>query len=196
MKIGLFFGSFNPIHHGHLIIAQHLLNETGLSQVWMVVSPQNPFKPATQLLNEYHRLHLVRIATEKTPDIKPVDIEFRLPKPSYTINTLTYLKEKYPEHDFSIIMGSDSIQNIAKWKNAEIIMNEYPIYVYRRPGFEAANPLVKNLIVIDAPLLSISSSHIRALIQQQKSIQFLLPEVVRAELERNNYYRSKPPAEY
>jgi nicotinate-nucleotide adenylyltransferase len=195
MKIGLFFGSFNPVHNGHLIIAQHLLNETDLSQVWMVVSPQNPFKESAQLLNEYHRLHLVRLATEKTPAIKPVDIEFRLPKPSYTINTLTYLMEKYPDHHFSIIMGSDSIQNIAKWKNAEIIMNDYPIYVYRRPGFEAANPLVKNLIVIDAPLLSISSSHIRGLIQRQKSIQFLLPEEVRAELERNNYYRSKPPAE-
>lgn len=195
MKIGLFFGSFNPIHHGHLIIAQHLLNETELSQVWMVVSPQNPFKESAQLLNEYHRLHLVRLATEKTPNIKPVDIEFRLPKPSYTINTLTYLKEKYPDHEFSIIMGSDGLQNLNKWKNAEIIMNDYSIYVYKRSGFEAAHSSVKNLIAIEAPLLSISSSHIRGLIQRGKSIQFLLPEEVRAELERNNYYRLKPPAD-
>ena len=118
MKIGLFFGSFNPVHHGHLIIAQHLLGETDLEQIWMVVSPQNPFKQSNQLLNEYQRLHLVRLATEKTSDIRAVDIEFRLPKPSYTINTLTYLQEKYPQHTFSLIMGSDSIQNLPKWKNA------------------------------------------------------------------------------
>lgn len=195
MKIGLFFGSFNPVHHGHLIIAQHLLSETELEQIWMVVSPQNPFKPSQQLLNEYQRLHLVRLATEKTPDIKAVDIEFRLPKPSYTIDTLTYLHEKYPQHEFCIIMGSDSIQNLPKWKNAEIIMNHYTIYAYERPGYDISGTAVKKLIPVEAPLLMISSSYIRSLIHRGKPFRFLMPEEVRIEIERSGYYRSKPPAE-
>jgi nicotinate-nucleotide adenylyltransferase len=190
MKIGLFFGSFNPVHHGHLIIAQHLLGETDLEQIWMVVSPQNPFKQSNQLLNEYQRLHLVRLATEKTSDIRAVDIEFRLPKPSYTINTLTYLQEKYPQHTFSLIMGSDSIQNLPKWKNAEIIMNNYWIYAYMRPGFEISDTPVKNLIQVEAPLLMISSSYIRDMIQRGRPINFLMPESVILEIERSGYYRS------
>jgi nicotinate-nucleotide adenylyltransferase len=195
MKIGLFFGSFNPVHHGHLIIAQHLLSETDLEQIWMVVSPQNPFKQSQQLLNEYQRLHLVRLATEKTPDIKAVDIEFRLPKPSYTIDTLTYLHEKYPQHEFCIIMGSDSVQNLPKWKNAEIIMNDYTIYAYLRPGFEIMDTPVKNLVRVEAPLLLISSSYIRDQIHRGKPCMFLIPEEVRTEIERSGYYRSKPPTE-
>jgi nicotinate-nucleotide adenylyltransferase len=195
MKTGLFFGSFNPVHHGHLIIAQHLLSETDLEQIWMVVSPQNPFKDSQQLLNEYQRLHLVRLATEKTPDIRAVDIEFRLPKPSYTVDTLAYLHEKYPQHEFCLIMGSDSIQNLPKWKNAEIIMNQYPIYAYMRPGFEITETPVKQLIRVEAPLLMISSSYIRDLIQSGKPYRFLMPEEVRLEIERSGYYRSKPPAE-
>jgi nicotinate-nucleotide adenylyltransferase len=195
MKIGLFFGSFNPIHHGHLIIAQYFLNETDLEQVWMVVSPQNPFKSSQQLLNEYQRLHLVRLATEQTPNIKPVDIEFRLPKPSYTINTLTYLKEKYPHYSFSLIMGTDSLQNLPSWKNASVIMNEYPIYAYKRPGFDVQNSPAKHLHIMEAPLLMISSSYIRTLIQKSRSIKFLLPEEVIAEIERSGYYRLKPPTD-
>ena len=136
MKIGLYFGSFNPIHNGHLIIAQHVLNETDLNQLWFVVSPQNPFKQQKHLLNEYDRLHLVNLAIEKSTQLKTVDIEFRLPKPTYTINTLTYLKEKYPQHDYSIIMGSDSLQNLDQWKNADQIMENYSVYVYTRPGFD------------------------------------------------------------
>ena len=131
MKIGLYFGSFNPVHNGHLIIAQHILNETALNQVWMVVSPQNPFKSEHNLLNEYHRLHLLHIALENSPSIKATDVEFRLPKPSYTIDTLTYLKEKYPTHEFAIIMGSDSLQNLSKWKNAAVIINN-PENITRR----------------------------------------------------------------
>ena len=114
MKIGLYFGSFNPVHAGHLIIASHILNETDIEKVWLVVSPQNPFKQENGLLNEYHRLHLVQLATEQDNRIKASDIEFGLPKPSYTINTLTYLAEKFPDHEFSIIMGSDSFQNLHK----------------------------------------------------------------------------------
>jgi nicotinate-nucleotide adenylyltransferase len=195
MKIGLFFGSFNPIHHGHLIIAQHFLNETDLKEMWMVVSPQNPFKPSQQLLNEYQRLHLVRLATEKTPQIKTVDIEFRLPRPSYTVDTLTYLKEKYPQHEFCIIMGSDSVQNLPNWKNASIIMDQYTIYAYNRPGFDITHSPVRHLVVSDAPLLMISSSYIRTQIQKGKSIRFLMPEEVMTEIEKSGYYRLKPPSD-
>jgi len=195
MKVGLFFGSFNPVHHGHLIIAQHFLNETDMEQIWMVVSPQNPFKPSRQLLNEYQRLHLVRLATEKTPQIKPTDIEFRLSRPSYTTNTLAYLKEKYPQHEFSIIMGSDSVQNLPNWKNASVIMGGYTIYAYKRPGFDITESPVKNLIISEAPLLLISSSFIRSQIEKGKSIRFLLPEEVITEIEKSGYYRLKPPAD-
>src|SRR5688572_2401979 len=131
MKIGLYFGSFNPIHSGHLIIANHVLNESSLDRVWFVVTPQNPFKITTALLNEYDRLHLVRAAIEDDPRMRASDIEFSLPKPSYTVNTLAYLSERYPEHEFSIIMGSDSFQNLNKWKNFEVIVRNYTIYIYK-----------------------------------------------------------------
>jgi nicotinate-nucleotide adenylyltransferase len=194
MKIGLYFGSFNPIHNGHLIIAQHVLNETDLKQVWFVVSPQNPFKQQKTLLNEYDRLHLVNLAIQKSTSFKAIDIEFSLPKPSYTINTLAYLQEKYPQHQFSIIMGSDSLQNLDKWKNAETIMQHYPIYVYTRPGFAANQPKVKELHVLKAPLLEISATHIRELILEGKSIRFLVPDVVLEEIEETGYYKLKNPA--
>ena len=193
MKIGLYFGSFNPVHTGHLIIAQHFLNETELSQIWLVVSPQNPFKQQKQLLNEYDRLHLVNLAIEKSQNLKATDIEFRLPKPSYTINTLTYLKEKHPQHEFAIIMGSDSLQNLDQWKNADQIMEGYPIYVYERPGFAAKNEKVKKLITRSAPLLEISATHIRELIQKGKSIRFLVPDAVCDEIENAGYYKLKDP---
>src|SRR5882757_1056535 len=117
MRVGLYFGSFNPIHHGHFIIASYILQNTALQQVWFVVSPQNPFKPSATLLNEYHRLYLVKLATEDNTQLKASDVEFKLPRPSYTIDTITYLKEKYPQHEFIIIMGSDGLKNIEKWKN-------------------------------------------------------------------------------
>ena len=127
MKIGLYFGSFNPVHVAHLIIANHVLNQTDIEKLWFVVSPQNPLKAESNLLNEYHRLHLVRLATEDDNRIKASDIEFHLPKPSYTTNTLAYLAEKYPDHKFCIIMGSDSFQNLEKWKNYEVIVENYAI---------------------------------------------------------------------
>jgi nicotinate-nucleotide adenylyltransferase len=193
MKVGLYFGSFNPIHNGHLIIAQHILNESPLQQVWFVVSPLNPFKQQKQLLSEYDRLHLVNLAIENSLQLKAVDIEFRLPKPSYTINTLTYLLEKYPHHEFSIIMGSDSLQNLHQWKNAEQIMNNYPVYVYTRPGFEIKKQQLKTLIEVKAPLLEISATHIRQLIQSNKSIRFLVPDIVNEEIEKAGYYKLKDP---
>jgi len=194
MKVGLYFGSFNPVHNGHLIIAQHFLNETELSQIWLVVSPQNPFKQQNQLLNEYDRFHLVNLAIEKSQNLKATDIEFRLPKPSYTINTLAYLKEKHPQHEFAIIMGSDSLQNLDHWKNANQIMESYPIYVYERPGFAVKNEKVKHLLSQSAPLLEISATHIRELIQKGKSIRFLVPDSVCDEIENAGYYKLKDPS--
>ena len=151
MKIGLYFGSFNPIHHGHLIIAAHVVNETVLQQVWFVVSPQNPFKQNHTLLNEYHRLHLVKLAIEGENKLRATDIEFKLPKPSYTIASLQYLEEKYPEHQFAIILGSDSLQNLDKWKNAEVIMGRYELYVYKRAGYEVRQDLPVKYTILDAP---------------------------------------------
>lgn len=189
MKIGLYFGSFNPIHVGHLIIAEHILNNAGLKQVWMVVSPQNPFKQSSSLLNEYDRLHLVQTAIESSNHIKASQVEFSLPKPSYTVDTLAYLKEKFPTYEFSIIMGSDSFCNLSKWKNYEAIIKHHSLYIYNRPGFIVDNIIGADIRILDAPLLEISSTHIRKLIKEKKSIRFLLPDKVMEEIEKNNYYK-------
>jgi nicotinate-nucleotide adenylyltransferase len=189
MKTGLYFGSFNPIHSGHLIIANHILNETGLKKIWFIVSPQNPFKKNDKLLNKYDRLYLIQEAIEGDTRMKASDIEFNLPLPSYTINTLTYLKEKYPDHEFSIIMGSDSFQNFHKWKNFEIIVRDYKMIIFKRPGFEVLNKTNADIKVLDAPLLEISSTEIRDLVKRGKSIRYLVPETVREEIERNRYFR-------
>ena len=189
MKIGLYFGSFNPVHVAHLIIANHILNDTDIEKVWFVVSPQNPFKAESNLLNEYHRLHLVRLATEDDNRIKASDIEFGLPMPSYTSVTLAHLHEKNPEHQYSIIMGSDSFQNLHKWKNFESIVKNYPVYVYKRQGFDIHNHVNANLNIVDAPLLQISATQIRRLIKEGKSIRYMVPEKVREEIEKGNYYK-------
>lgn len=189
MKIGLYFGSFNPIHNGHLIIAKHVLNNTDLKQVWLIVSPHNPLKKSSQLLNEYHRLHLAKLAIEGENDLKISNIEFGLPKPSYTIDTLTHLQEKHPEHSFSIIMGSDSLCNIHKWKNYKILLANYELLIYKRPGFEPVVTGGANITVLDAPLLEISSTHIRELIKTKKSFRYLVPDIVKEEIERNSYYK-------
>lgn len=189
MKIGLYFGSFNPVHTGHLIIAKHVLNKTDLKQVWMVISPQNPFKNAASLLDEYARLHMIQTAIEGEYDLKASKVEFNLPKPSYTVDTLTYLTEKFPTHEFSIIMGSDSFTNLPKWKNFHIIIKNHKLYIYKRTGFEISNGIDANLEVLDAPLLEISSTYIRNLIKEGKSIRYLLPDNVMDEIGKNNYYR-------
>jgi nicotinate-nucleotide adenylyltransferase len=190
MKIGLYFGSFNPIHHGHLLIATYVLQHTDLQQIWFVVSPQNPLKPAASLLNEYHRLFLVQLAIEGENNLKALDIEFKLPKPSYTVDTLAYLEEKYPAHQFSVIMGSDSFQNLNRWKNSDWLLRNFPIYVYRRPEHEHLPDYAgaKEIHILQAPLLPISSTHIRKDIKEGKSIRYLVPEAVRMEIERNGYY--------
>jgi nicotinate-nucleotide adenylyltransferase len=189
MRIGLYFGSFNPIHTGHLIIANHILNETNLQKVWFVVSPQNPFKHSSSLLNEYDRLHLVQMAIQEDDRLKASEIEFSLPKPSYTSHTLAYLKEKYASHEFSIIMGSDSFQNIDKWKNAETILDNYPILVYKRPGFEVKQAFNAAVAVLEAPLLEISATYIRDSIAKGKSIRYLVPRAVEEEIEKSGFYR-------
>lgn len=182
MKIGLYFGSFNPIHVGHLIIANHILNETDLQKIWFVVSPQNPLKASNSLLNAYDRLHLVRIAIENDLRLRVSNIEFSLPRPSYTVHTLAYLKEKNPACTFHIVMGSDSFQNLNKWKNAEIIVQNYPLIIYKRPGFDIYNTLNADLQIMEAPLLEISATHIRELIKKGKSIKYLVPDSVEEEI--------------
>lgn len=191
MKIGLYFGSFNPVHNGHLIIASFIQQQTDLNQVWIIVSPQNPFKINHSLLNEYQRLELVRLSLEGENNIRVIDIEFHLPKPSYTIDTIIYLEEKYPQHEFSIVMGSDGLQNLDKWKNGDIIMEKYPIYVYERPGFDIdKNTKVKKLVYTKAPLLQISASMIRKMIQEGKSIRYFVPDIVKEEITANGYYKN------
>jgi nicotinate-nucleotide adenylyltransferase len=191
MKVGLYFGSFNPIHHGHLVIANFILQQAHLDQVWFVVSPQNPLKPSATLLNEYHRLHLVRLAVEGETRLKASDIEFKLPKPSYTVDTLAYLQEKYPKEEFSVIMGSDSFQNLTKWKNYQWLLANYPIYVYRRPEHETlpSYPDAKRVEIVDAPLLPISSTEIRSKLKKGQSARYLLPDSVLEEIEKSGYYR-------
>ncbi len=190
MNIGLYFGSFNPVHSGHLIIASHIISNSNLDELWFVVSPQNPFKSQATLLNENHRLHLLKTAVEGEQKLKVSNVEFRLPKPSYTINTLTYLTEKYPNHTFSIIMGSDSFLNLENWKNFQTLINNHLVYVYKRPGFEVLNKFNANIIILKAPLLEISSTHIRELIRNGKSIRYLVPDSVKEEIYKNNYYKS------
>lgn len=189
MKIGLYFGSFNPVHIGHLIIANFVADNLKIKQVWFVVSPQNPLKKTLGLLNEYHRLYLVQIAMENNSKFRYSDIEFKLPRPSYTIDTLTYLQEKYPQHKFITIIGSDSLKNINKWKNSEILLKNFSFCVYQRPGFEVEQNTQTNIHLLKAPLLEISSTYIRNAIQAGKSIKYLVPDNVLEEIERNGYYR-------
>jgi len=191
MKIGLYFGSFNPVHNGHLIIAKHVINNTDLKQVWMVISPQNPLKKPNSLLNKYDRLNMVQSALEGETKIKASTIEFNLPSPSFTIDTLAYLKEKHKQHQFSIIMGSDSFTNIKKWKNYEMIIKNYEIYIYQRTGYPIQN--IEETIVnkLDAPLIEISSSSIRKIIKEGKSIRYLVPDVVDQQIKENKYYKKK-----
>ena len=191
MKIGLFFGSFNPIHNGHLIIANHILNETDIDKIWLVISPQNPFKQADSLLNNYDRLHLVNKALENDDRMKASDIEFSLPKPSYTVTTLTYLKEKYLNHQFVVIMGSDSFQNLSKWKNYELIIKNHQVIIYKRPGFEIINNIEANIIILNAPLLEISATYIRELVKQNKSIKYLVPQNIEQDIIANRHFVQK-----
>jgi len=189
MKIGLYFGSFNPIHTGHLIIASHILNHGDVERIWFVVSPHNPLKESSSLLIESHRLHLVQLAIENEPRFKASNIEFSMPRPSYTIDTLTHLSEKFPQHSFSVIMGSDSFQNIHKWKNHQLLMDNYPVIIYNRPGFPVADLKEERIRLLEAPLLDISSTFIRKLIKEKKSIRYLVSDEVMNDILANGYYK-------
>lgn len=203
MKIGLYFGTFNPIHVGHLVIANYMADYTDLDQVWLVVSPQNPLKKKNSLLTDYHRLALVREGIEGNDKLRVSDIEFNLPKPSYTINTLVYLKEKHPNHHFSLIMGEDNLRTLHKWKNHEIILENHDLYVYPRvltlqeeQELNENGPLMKNdfmersnVHMCDAPVMKVSSSFIRQAIKDGKDVRYLLTEPVHKYIDEMNFYK-------
>ena len=188
MKIGLYFGSFNPVHIGHLIIANYIANNSNIDQIWFVVSPQNPLKKGNDLLNEQHRKRLIDLSIEGEKKLRTSNIEFKLPKPSYTIDTLVYLEEKYPNDLFTIIMGSDSFSNIKRWKNYELLIKKYEILIYERPGFKLKEIKEANITLLKAPLLEISSTHIREIIKKKKSIRYFVPDIVQKEIEIHHYY--------
>ncbi|MBP7272482.1 MAG: nicotinate-nucleotide adenylyltransferase [Saprospiraceae bacterium] len=189
MKTGLFFGSFNPVHVGHMIIANYVVQHTDLQQVWMVVSPHNPLKEKASLANDYDRFHLVQLAIGDNANLRASDIEFSLPKPSYTIDTLTYLQEKYPTKQFALIMGGDNLASLNRWKNYELLLRDYDIYVYKRPQYElgefANAPRVK---VVEAPLLDLSATYIRSQIKAGNSVQYLVPDAVYEYLQGSTLY--------
>ncbi len=192
MNIGLYFGTFNPIHIGHLIIANHMVENSDMDQVWMVVTPHNPLKKKSTLLDDYQRLELVHLATENYPKICPSDIEFKLPQPSYTTHTLAHLKDKFPQHSFSLIMGEDNLKSLHKWKNFEHLLQNHVINVYPRISDEEDSHNFKNhpnVRIIHAPIVEISSTFIRENIKANKNIQPMLSAEVWKYIDLNNLYR-------
>lgn len=195
MKTGLFFGTFNPIHHGHLMVANYMHQFTDLDEIWFVITPQSPFKKRENLLDNRDRQHLVNLAIKDQYDFKASDIEFDLPKPNYTVHTLTYLREKYPKREFVLIMGGDNLTHLHKWYNVEHILDNHKIYVYRRPGSEIPNrwesSIDKGFIqVFDAPQLDISASFIRKAIQNQKNIRYFIPDAVYQYIKEMHFYEN------
>lgn len=190
MQIGLFFGSFNPIHVGHTVLANYMASFTDLEQVWFVVSPHNPLKEKASLLNQNQRLHMVNLAIEDNPLFKSSNIEFGLPQPSYTVNTLAHLHEKYPQHKFSLIMGEDNIQSFTKWKNYEEILKNYFIYVYPRPGCDAGEfKTHPHLVFTEAPLMDISSTFIRKAIKDNKNVSCFMPQKAWEYCDEMSFYK-------
>lgn len=190
MKIGLFFGSFNPVHCGHMVLAGYMSEFTDLEQVWFVVSPHNPLKLKDTLLQDYHRMSLVKIAIGDNRKLKASDIEFKLPKPSYTINTLAYLYEKFPQHRFVLILGSDNLESFKKWKNYEQILDQVELYVYPRPNADGGDLRTHEKVkLINAPLMELSSSFIRESIKNKKDIRYMLPEKVWEYIDEMNFYK-------
>jgi nicotinate-nucleotide adenylyltransferase len=190
MKIGLLFGSFNPIHIGHLIIANYMANHTTLDKVWLVVSPQNPLKKYGDLINTYDRLEMAKLATDNSTKIEVSDVELRLPQPSYTIDTLAHLKEKYPQYEFAIIMGSDNLGTLHKWKNYKLILRDYRIYVYPRPGYENAEFASHPSVTITmTPLMELSATFIRKSLSEKKNVQYFVPDAVLEFIESKSLYR-------
>lgn len=190
-KVGLYFGSYNPVHIGHMVIANYMAEFTNIDQLWFVVSPQNPHKAQENLLDDYHRLELVNRAIDGDPRFRTSNIEFGLPKPSYTIDTLAYLHEKFPNHQFSIIMGSDNLESFHRWKNHQVILENYGIIVYPRPGFDESKMIQHpNInIVGNTPLMEISSSFIRESIKSGKDVRHFMPLKAWEYLDEMNFYR-------
>jgi len=189
-KTGLFFGSFNPIHIGHLIIAGYMANYTDVDEVWLVVSPQNPLKTKKGLADMYDRLEMARLATEPAEKIRVSDIEFKLPQPSYTVDTLAHLQEKYPAKEFVLIMGADNLASLKKWKNYEVLLKNYKIYVYPRPGTDLSEWENHPSITLTAtPQMEISSTFVRQSLKENKNIQFFVPDNVIDFMDSKNMYR-------
>lgn len=202
MKIGLYFGTFNPIHVGHLIIANYMADYTDLDEVWLVVSPQNPLKKKKSLLQDYHRLELVRVGIEDNDKLRVTDIEFGLPKPSYTAHTLIHLEEKFPQHQFALIMGEDNLRTLEKWKNYDTIIEKHKLFVYPRPLTheeieeikEMGDPVSsfvnhKNVVMCDAPVMKLSASFIRKAVKEGRDVRYLLTEPVFKYIDEMNFYR-------
>jgi len=192
MSIGLFFGSFNPIHLGHLAIADYMMSNSDMSELWFVVSPHNPFKEMQNMLSENDRLHLVNLAIENQPSYRACDIEFHMPKPSYTIDTLSLLSKMYPNQEFVLIMGSDNQDQFHKWKNSEAIIDRYHRYIYPRPETETELlEHIPNATIVDAPQMDISSTLIRQAIFEGKDVSDYLPEKVYRYLKEMQFYKMK-----
>lgn len=198
MKIGLFFGTFNPIHVGHLVIANYMSQYTDLDQVWLVVTPQNPLKQKSTLLPDFHRLMLVKEAIDDNPKLKASDVEFALKKPNYTIHTLTHLLENHPKHEFALILGEDNLRTLHKWFNYEQILDKHKLYVYPRAKSDSENQIVdstdfllhKNVVFCaDVPMMNVSSTFIRNAIKQGKDVSYLLTEPVKKYVEEMNFYK-------
>ena len=192
MKIGLYFGTYNPIHIGHLIIANHMAEFADLDQIWMVVTPHNPLKKKATLLDDHHRLQMVYLATEDFPKIKPSDIEFKLTQPNYTVNTLAHLHDKYPNYEFSLIMGEDNLKSLKKWENYEFILNDYQLYVYPRISTdEVPEEFLNhpNIHKVNAPIIELSSTFIRNSIKEQKNIKPMLDAKVWEYINHNLFYK-------
>ena len=188
-KIGLFFGSFNPIHMGHLIIANLMVETTDLYRVWFVVSPQNPFKPSKGLLHAFDRYDMVRTAIHDNYSLEVTDVEFHLPVPSYTIHTLVHLREKHPDKRFSVIIGEDNLVNFAKWKNHDQILEQYGLYVYPRPSTQPSELKTHpNVTFVDAPMLDISATFIRNCIRNKQSVRYLVPDAVEEMIRAKGFY--------
>lgn len=190
MKVGLFFGSFNPIHVGHLVLANYMLSFTDLDKLWFVVSPHNPLKEKKTLLADHHRLEMVNRAIGDHPRLRASDIEFKLPQPSFTVNTLAWLSEKYPDYKFALIMGADNLNSLCKWKNYEVILEHYQIYVYPRPGFDGGD--LRNhpsVVFTEAPVMEISSTFIREAVKNKKDVQYFMPAAAWKYLDEMNFYR-------
>lgn len=191
-KVGLFFGTFNPIHVGHLTIANHMAEFSDLDEIWLVVTPHSPFKKKSSLLDNHHRYEMVYLATKDYPKLKPSDIEFKLPQPNYTVHTLAHLQEKHPDIDFALIMGEDNLKGFHKWKNYEVILENHDLYVYPRISGETIETQFKNhskIHRVNAPIMEISSTFIRKSIAKGKNIRPMLSSAVWEYIDEMNFYK-------